>query len=237
MSPPSARAAPDIVARGIAEERVTVIPNAVDADKFRDGAVCADDRSSSNWGWRRACSFSSVVLLPGIGPAVDAFAAIHAGAGRAHSAFRWWAREDHQGAGAAPQHQSTNCSPCRRTAKCNDTISSICWSIRLPGSLTELVTPPSRWKRWQKGDCSSPPIGGHRELIRDGETGWLFRAGDARDLAAVVLRTLEERANWSAVRAAGRRYVESERNWTVSVARYRGVYGVPYAAAEVADAG
>ena len=68
-------------------------------------------------------------------------------------------------------------------------------------------------------------VGGHKELIRDGETGMLFRAGDADDLARSVLQLMSMQERWPQMREAGRRFVETERNWTNSVARYRGVYG------------
>ena len=56
-------------------------------------------------------------------------------------------------------------------------------------------------------------VGGHRELIRDGETGNLFVAGDVNDLAKTVLRVLENRAAWPSQIAAGRKFVEQERSW------------------------
>jgi glycosyltransferase involved in cell wall biosynthesis len=67
-------------------------------------------------------------------------------------------------------------------------------------------------------------VGGHRELIRSGETGTLFKPGDPEALAAAVLALLREPARWPGVKAAARRYVETERNWKASVARYENVY-------------
>lgn len=67
-------------------------------------------------------------------------------------------------------------------------------------------------------------VGGHKELIRDGETGMLFRAGDVKALAEGLLSLLENQETWPAMRAAGRAFVETERNWPVSVARYRPIY-------------
>jgi glycosyltransferase involved in cell wall biosynthesis len=67
-------------------------------------------------------------------------------------------------------------------------------------------------------------VGGHRELIRDGETGRLFKAGDAGALAAAIEHMLEHRRDWPAYRAAGRRHVETVRNWRNSVANYKSVY-------------
>jgi glycogen(starch) synthase len=96
---------------------------------------------------------------------------------------------------------------------------------RLPMRLTDLVTPLKPLEAMaQSRLLVASDVGGHRELIRDGETGWLFRAGNPEHLAEVVLRTLAEQGDWEKVRAAGRRYVEEERNWKVSVARYQPIY-------------
>jgi len=67
-------------------------------------------------------------------------------------------------------------------------------------------------------------VGGHKELIRDGHTGALFKAGSAEALAAAVLGLLQRRADWPELRAAGRRFVETERTWPGSVSRYRPVF-------------
>lgn len=63
-------------------------------------------------------------------------------------------------------------------------------------------------------------VGGHKELIRDGETGMLFAAGSAQSLAQCVLELLQHRERWPQLRTAGRCFVEQERNWRSSVARY-----------------
>ena len=68
-------------------------------------------------------------------------------------------------------------------------------------------------------------VGGHRELIREGENGCLFTAGSAASLAHTVIGLLDDRQRWPAMRSNGRRYVEEERNWANSVSRYRQVYG------------
>ena len=67
-------------------------------------------------------------------------------------------------------------------------------------------------------------VGGHRELIADGKTGVLFRAGDAGDLASKVVGLLKYEQGWDSMKKNGRQFVEAERNWAASVARYRGVY-------------
>jgi glycosyltransferase involved in cell wall biosynthesis len=96
---------------------------------------------------------------------------------------------------------------------------------RLSMRLTELVTPLKPLEAMAQGRLVvASNVGGHRELVRDGETGMLFRAGDERALAEAVGRLLGERQRWPALRAQARRFVEAERNWPASVARYRAVY-------------
>jgi glycosyltransferase involved in cell wall biosynthesis len=53
----------------------------------------------------------------------------------------------------------------------------------------------------------------------------LFRANDADSLVEKVGALLESQQQWPALRQAGRDYVETERNWPVSVARYKNIYG------------
>ena len=91
--------------------------------------------------------------------------------------------------------------------------------------LTETVTPLKPLEAMAQGRLLiASDVGGHRELIRDGRTGFLFRPDDPAALAAAVGRVLDERARWPEVRAAGRQFVEDERTWRASVARYRPVY-------------
>ena len=67
-------------------------------------------------------------------------------------------------------------------------------------------------------------VGGHRELIRHGETGYLCAADDADALAAAIESALGQRDAWPRLRQQARRYVEQQRTWTHSVARYADVY-------------
>jgi hypothetical protein len=96
---------------------------------------------------------------------------------------------------------------------------------RLPIRLTELVTPLKPLEAMAQGRVFvASDVGGHRELVRHGETGFLCPAGDAGALAAAIEDVLARRDEWPRVRAQARRYVEQERTWAHSVARYAEVY-------------
>ena len=68
------------------------------------------------------------------------------------------------------------------------------------------------------------PGGGHRELVRDRETGVLFRAGDAAALAAAVIEVAGDAALRQRLTTAGPQYVRQERTWAKVVERYVPVY-------------
>jgi phosphatidylinositol alpha-1,6-mannosyltransferase len=96
---------------------------------------------------------------------------------------------------------------------------------RLPMRLTELVTPLKPLEAMAQGRVFvASDVGGHKELIRHGETGWLFKAGSRDALADAVETLLDRRAEWPLLRQSGRRFVETQRNWASSVARYAPVY-------------
>jgi glycosyltransferase involved in cell wall biosynthesis len=91
--------------------------------------------------------------------------------------------------------------------------------------LTELVTPLKPLEAMAQGRLLvASDVGGHRELIRDGETGVLFRAGSTASLADAIVRLLEQRDRWPSLRDQGRRFVEQERTWAASVSGYRTVF-------------
>jgi glycosyltransferase involved in cell wall biosynthesis len=91
--------------------------------------------------------------------------------------------------------------------------------------LTELVTPLKPLEAMAQGHLFvASDVGGHKELIRHGETGWLFKADDVNALAQAILDMLEHRARWPELRANGRQFVETVRNWRNSVANYEAPY-------------
>ena len=100
--------------------------------------------------------------------------------------------------------------------------------------LTELVTPLKPLEAMAQGRLLvASDVGGHRELIRDGETGMLFRAATPTRWLESIVRLLENAEMSTAIKAAGRAFVERERGWASSVARYRDVFArlAPAAAA------
>ena len=91
--------------------------------------------------------------------------------------------------------------------------------------LTDLVTPLKPLEAMaQRRLVAASDVGGPRELIRDGDTGTLFRPDDPIALARAVAGLFADRDHWEARRARARAYVETERYWSVNVGRYDSVY-------------
>jgi glycosyltransferase involved in cell wall biosynthesis len=91
--------------------------------------------------------------------------------------------------------------------------------------VTELVTPLKPLEAMAQGRMLvASDVGGHRELIRDRETGYLFPADDEQQLASKIESVLADRAEWPSIRARARQFVETERTWPASVGRYAAVY-------------
>jgi glycosyltransferase involved in cell wall biosynthesis len=96
---------------------------------------------------------------------------------------------------------------------------------RISSRLTELVTPLKPLEAMaQERIVVASSVGGHRELIRDGETGYLFPPGDPQRLAKGVLAALADQESWPRIRAQASEFIDSERSWAHSVARYGEVY-------------
>jgi PEP-CTERM/exosortase A-associated glycosyltransferase len=222
----------DIVARGVPEDRVTVIPNAVDIASF--GETAGYDRQLAEEVGvldRPLIGFlGSFYAYEGLDLAIDALPLIHAdipdlklllvGGGPQESNLK--AQAD--SLGLRESIVFTGRVPHDQVQRYYDLIDILVYP-RHPMRLTELVTPLKPLEAMaQRRLLIASDVGGHRELIRDGSTGRLFRAGDRQAFADAVLEMFARRDEWDRFRQAGRAFVENERNWQASVARYQGVY-------------
>ena len=222
----------DIAARGIAAQNVTVIPNAVDIDTFEPGGK-PDVALQSRLGLSGATVvgfIGSFYAYEGLDLLLDALPALLqrrpdvrvllVGGGPQDEALKAQA----QRLGVADKVVFTGRVPHAEVHCYYDLVDVLAYP-RHSMRLTELVTPLKPLEAMAQGRLLvASDVGGHKELIRHGETGWLFKAGDAGALAAAVDAVLEQRDRWPGLRRAGRDFVERERNWAASVARYRPVF-------------
>ncbi|WP_057833117.1 TIGR04063 family PEP-CTERM/XrtA system glycosyltransferase [Colwellia sp. TT2012] len=91
--------------------------------------------------------------------------------------------------------------------------------------LTDLVTPLKPLEAMAQGKpVLASDVGGHKELISDNETGFLFKAGDSVELTERITELLTDESKRNSVLASGRDYVENVRNWRNSVSNYLPLY-------------
>ncbi len=222
----------EIASRGIPAKKITVIPNAVDTDSFSFGAG-ADPALQQKLGLTGKIVLGfigSFYAYEGIPLLLQALPALL----RQHPELRLLL------VGGGPQEAQirdtiatlglqeavilTGRVPHEQVQDYYNLVDIFAYP-RLPMRLTDLVTPLKPLEAMAQGRLVvASDVGGHKELIEDGVTGRLFRAGDVEALAAVVNDLLEHSAQWPQLKQNGRRFVETERNWAASVARYRPVY-------------
>jgi PEP-CTERM/exosortase A-associated glycosyltransferase len=223
----------DIVARGIPAEKVTVIPNAVDIDKFAVGGSpdlqlkeklgLAGSRLIGFIGSFYAYEGLDVLLraVPRLAAQMPDLRVLLVGGGPQDAPLRDLAKE----LGIEDRVVFTGRVPHDQVNKYYDLLDVLVYP-RLSMRLTDLVTPLKPLEAMAQGRIlAASDVGGHLELIADGKTGVLFRADDPDSLADKVGALLASQQKWPALRQAGREYVETERNWPVSVARYKTIYG------------
>jgi PEP-CTERM/exosortase A-associated glycosyltransferase len=222
----------DIIGRGIAEDKITVIPNAVDIDKFtNDTKADPDLRDQLGLNDKIVLGFiGSFYAYEGIPLLLEAMPALLekrpnvrlllVGGGPQESVIKQKTKDLNLDdyvifTGRVPHD------------KVQDYYNQVDIFVypRLPMRLTELVTPLKPLEAMAQGRLVvASDVGGHKELINKGETGYLFEAGNADNLTQTLTTLIDDRADWDRIRVNGRRFVEQERNWTASVGRYQALY-------------
>ena len=222
----------DMAQRGVAPAKITVIPNAVDIESFEPGGQpdLALKRSLGLGDASVVGFIGSFYAYEGLDLLLAAMPAMLAqrpevrlllvGGGPQDQALKAQAQQ----LGIADKVIFTGRVPHAEVQRYYDLVDVLAYP-RHSMRLTELVTPLKPLEAMAQGRLLvASDVGGHKELIRDGHTGVLFKAGDAAALAGAVVQLLGAPESWAALREAGRRFVEQERNWAKSVGNYVQAY-------------
>tara|TARA_R110002073_G_scaffold298440_2_gene465073 strand:+ start:467 stop:1687 length:1221 start_codon:yes stop_codon:yes gene_type:complete len=222
----------EIIERGVPAEKVTVIPNAVDIDKFSVDGVpdmalknklgLKDKRLIGFIGSFYAYEGLDILLraLPQMLSKVSDVCVLLTGGGPQEANLKQLVKE----LGIADKVVFVGRVPHDQVQKYYDLIEVLVYP-RLSMRLTDLVTPLKPLEAMAQGRLvAASDVGGHLELIQDGKTGVLFKSDNPQSLADKVSDLLNTPDQWPGLRQAGRHFVETERNWSVSVARYKKVY-------------
>lgn len=218
----------DIVARGVANSKVTVIPNAVNVDSFHlasppDLAL----QAKLGLGGCTVIGFIGsfyayegldllMAAVPALVQARPDVKILLVGGGVQEANLRQQA----QHLGIADKVVFAGRVPHQDVARYYDLINVLAYP-RHPMRLTELVTPLKPLEAMAQGQLFvASDVGGHKELIEHNKTGVLFKAGSADALAQALLDLLNNPTLWPVLKANGREFVENVRNWKNSVANY-----------------
>jgi PEP-CTERM/exosortase A-associated glycosyltransferase len=222
----------DLVSRGYAADKFTEIPNAVNIEQFqlcgpKDAAL---ETELGLAGFEVLGFLGSFYAYEGLDLAVRALAKVHQQASQLRLLL----------VGGGPQEQQL-----KQLVEQLGLKDKVIFTGRVPHAdvdryyslvdlllyprksmrLTDLVTPLKPLEAMAQGKLVlASDVGGHKELIRDGDNGYLFPADDVDALAAKMLQLLADREQWPQVLQRGRDYVENVRNWRVSVSHYLPLY-------------
>ncbi|MBS1139942.1 MAG: hypothetical protein H6R13_1395 [Proteobacteria bacterium] len=222
----------DIVGRGIAADKVTVIPNAVDIDAFNlaQPADPALQEKHQITGKTVIGFIGSFYAYEGLDLLLDAMPTILknnpetrlllVGGGPQESNLKQQAAR----LGIADKVIFTGRVPHSEVNRYYDLIDILAYP-RHSMRLTELVTPLKPLEAMAQGQLFvASDVGGHKELIDHEKTGIIFKAGDKDELAKAITDLLGRRQLWDELKLNGRRFVEETRNWRNSVNNYQAVY-------------
>lgn len=222
----------DIASRGIPAEKITVIPNAVDIEKFSFG-VAPDQTLRTQLGLQDKIVLGfigSFYAYEGLPLLLDALPTILqkqpetrlllVGGGPQETLIKQKTQE----LGLQQQVIFTGRVPHDQVQNYYNQVDIFVYP-RLSMRLTDLVTPLKPLEAMAQGRLViASDVGGHKELIEHQRNGYLFKANDVDDLAATVLSLLDQPQQWEKLRQAGRSYVEQTRNWIKSVDNYKNIY-------------
>ncbi len=225
----------DLIARGIAAEKIMVSPNGVDLGLFGDPPP-PDQALASELGLagRNVVGFiGSFYDYEGIDDLIAAMALIPeahlllVGGGPMETDLR-------AQAGASPAAARIHFVgrvPHDQVERYYSLIDILAYP-RKKMRLTDLVTPLKPLEAMaQRRLVAASDVGGHRELITDGVTGTLFAPDSPESCAAALVKLFANRAHWDERREIARKYVEQDRNWSSNISRYGPVYekltGIP----------
>ncbi len=219
----------EVLSRGVAPERVALVPNGVDPEWLdrRPRAETLAARFALGQGpvFGYVGSFSHyeglpflVEAAPGLLERFPGSRLLIVGGGRDESQLRAAARR------AGPSVVLTGRIP-QDEVRDLYTIVDVLVLPRRRIRLTEMVTPLKPLEAMAAGTAVlASDIGGHSELIDDGETGVLFKAESRDSLVEQASRLVDQPDLRRHVADNARRFIERERTWDRIVARYLPVY-------------
>jgi glycosyltransferase involved in cell wall biosynthesis len=222
----------DIVARGIAAEKISIVPNGIAPGAFSHRRPAKDElRAKLGLEGKIVLGFfGSFHPFEGLDILFDAIAMLRherndiavilAGGGPVEEQLKWQTLR----LGLEDCVTFLGRVPHRQIGDYHDLTDLFVYPRRAM-RFTDMVTPLKPLETMARGGVVlASDVGGHREIVRHGENGLLFAADDAKALARTVDAAITRRAQWPALGRAARELVERERSWDRSAQGYLAAY-------------
>ncbi len=221
----------DLIARGIPEDKLTVVFNGINPDDFR--LLEPDPRLAQRLGvaGKRVLGFlGSFYRYEGLSLLVDAMSKIAAkrrdvvlllvGGGEVEGELR----EQVQRLGMQESVIFPGRIPHQEVPGVYALVDVLVYP-RFSMRLTELVTPLKPLEAMAMGKpLVASDIGGHRELIQNGATGILSKPGDVNELVGALELLLDDGALRARLAMQGYEWVRANHSWQRTLSVYEGIY-------------
>jgi PEP-CTERM/exosortase A-associated glycosyltransferase len=221
----------EIISRGVAKSRVTLIPNAVELSRFgapvtADPALRSRLRGDATAVLGFIGSFYAyegledlVAAMPRLLAAIPGIRLVLVGGGEVEAALARQVSE----LGLHDHVLMTGRVPHDEVTSYYEAMDVMVYPRRVM-RLTELTTPLKPLEAMAlKCVVVATDIGGHRELVTHERTGLLYQPSDVDGLIAAVQAALQPDIA-ARLRSNGRDFVEAERSWAAVAAGYPPVY-------------
>jgi PEP-CTERM/exosortase A-associated glycosyltransferase len=236
----------DLVARGIPAERIAIMPNGVDLELFGE-PVSRDENLARDLGLAPHAPvigyIGSFYAYEGVDDLIAAMPLLRrthpgarlllVGAGSMDAAWR-------AAAAALPEPDAvifTGRVPHTEVERYYSLVDVLAYP-RKAQRLTDLVTPLKPLEAMaQRRLVAASSVGGHRELITDGDTGTLFAPDDPAACAAALARLIDAREQWEAIKDRAVTHVRTRHDWAANARDYLSVYHLLLARSERRKAG
>jgi len=214
----------DVFSRGIPAERITLVGNGANLSRVQAETPSVAGKLPGDWVFAYVGNLSDI---EGLDLLIEAVRSLRA---------QGWKNPVHLHGGgpaeAALQEQAadvTGITFCGRF-KPDDAPSiyagvDVVVNPRRRSPLTDKVTPlkPLEAMAWRKPVITSS-VAGMLELVRDGETGFVFEADDAQALAATLKRVTDSPEALPALIGRAWQFVLGERSWHSNGLKYKTLY-------------
>ena len=222
----------DLIARGFAPEKLSIMPNGVDLDLFgeplpRDAGLANELELGEGPVIGFLGSFypyegldDLIAAMPAIAARVPDARLLMVGGGPAEADLRAQA----QASAVADAIRFVGRVPHHEVDRYYSLVDVVCYP-RKAMRLTDLVTPLKPLEAMAQGKLvSASDVGGHRELIEHGRTGTLVPPDDPAGRAKALADLLGSRDGWHTRRDVATAFVRERHDWAGNVRRYLPVY-------------